>query len=64
MEPNELTEEQKAKARACSTAEELVELAKSQGIDLTEEQMKGLSGGGYSDWISCSSDDCALNTST
>ena len=64
MEPNELSEEQKAKARACATAEELAELAKSEGIDLSEEQMRAISGGGYSEWISCSSDDCALNTAT
>ncbi len=40
------TEEQMAKAKACKTPKELIELAGSEGIDLTDEQMEALSGGG------------------
>ena len=35
---NELTKEQIAKAMACETAEELMALAKSEGIELTKEE--------------------------
>ena len=35
---NELTKEQIAKAMACETAEELMALAKSGGIELTKEE--------------------------
>ena len=35
---NELTKEQIAKAMSCGTAEELMELAKSEGIELTKEE--------------------------
>lgn len=40
-----LTEEQKAKAKACRTPEELVNLAKSEGVELTDEQLEGIAGG-------------------
>ena len=39
------TEEQMAKAKACKTPTELLELAGSEGINLTDEQMEALSGG-------------------
>ena len=35
---NELTKEQIAKAMACETAEELMALAKAEGIELTKEE--------------------------
>ena len=35
---NELTKEQIAKAMSCETVEELMELAKAEGIELTEEE--------------------------
>jgi len=35
---NELTKEQIQKAMACKTAEELMALAKSEGIELTKEE--------------------------
>ena len=35
---NELTKEQVAKAMACKTAEELMALAKSEGMELTKEE--------------------------
>ena len=35
---NELTKEQIAKAMSCETAEELMELAKTIGVELTKEE--------------------------
>ena len=35
---NELTKEQIQKAMACETVEELMELAKAEGIELTKEE--------------------------
>ena len=35
---NELTKEQIAKAMSCETVEELMELAKSEGVELTKEE--------------------------
>ena len=35
---NELTKEQIQKAMACKTVEELMELAKAEGIELTKEE--------------------------
>ena len=35
---SELTKEQIAKAMSCETAEELMELAKAEGIELTKEE--------------------------
>ena len=40
-----LTEEQKAKVRGCKNQEELLKLAKEEGIELTEEQLEAVSGG-------------------
>ena len=45
-----LTEEQQAKARACKTPEELFELAKSEGIELSEEELEAINGGMVSGW--------------
>ena len=35
---NELTKEQIAKAMTCKTAEELIALAKTEGVELTKEE--------------------------
>ena len=40
-----LTEEQIAKVKECKNAEELLKLAKEEGIELTEEQLELISGG-------------------
>ena len=45
MEFSELTEEQKARVRACGTSAELVALAKEGGVELTDEQLEAVSGG-------------------
>ena len=41
-----LTEEQIAKVKACRNNEELLALAKEEGIQLTDEQLNAVSGGG------------------
>ena len=61
MNFEDLTDEQKEKARACKTTEELVALAKSEGVDLSDEQLMSLNGGADSlwDYISgCEGDRC------
>ena len=55
MDFEDLTEEQKAKARACKTPEELVQLAMDEDVDLTEDQLEEVSGGAWND--SCSNID-------
>ena len=41
-----LTEEQIKKAKACKSQEELLSLARAEGIELSEEQLTAISGGG------------------
>ena len=53
---NELSDELKAKASACASADELVKLVEENGIELSDEELEGISGGtwGNSDhWQSC-----------
>lgn len=45
MRFNEPTDEQKVKARACSSAEELMALAEAEGVELSDEQLEGVAGG-------------------
>jgi len=45
MDRKELPEELKAKARTCESPEELIELAKDEGIELSDEQLSAVSGG-------------------
>ena len=40
-----LTDEQKAKAKECESADELVELAGKEGIELPDEMLETVSGG-------------------
>ena len=47
---NDLTPEQMEKARACKTSEDLVELAKSEGVALTDAQLDAIAGG---TWYDC-----------
>lgn len=46
----DLTPEQMEKARACKDADDLVNLAKSEGIELTDEQLDAIAGGA---WYNC-----------
>ena len=40
-----LTEEQTAKVKSCKNQEEMLKLAKAEGVELTEEQLAAVSGG-------------------
>ena len=42
---DDLTDEQKARVKACKTADELIALAKEEGVELSEEQLNSISGG-------------------
>ena len=55
MKSMNLTPEQKEKAKACTTSEELIALAQEEGLDLSDEQLESVAGG---DWgKSCDSYD-------
>ena len=43
-----LTEEQIAMVKECGDAKDLIQLAKLEGIELTEEQLNAIAGGGCS----------------
>ena len=45
MEFEDLTPEQQEKAKACTTVDELVALAKEEGIELTDEELEAMAGG-------------------
>ena len=49
MDALDLTPEQYGKMKACKTPEEIAELAKTEGIPLTDEQLEAVAGG-ESDW--------------
>ena len=40
-----LTEEQIAKAEACTSTEDILKVAKEEGVELNEEQLEAVSGG-------------------
>lgn len=59
------TEEQIAKIKACKNQEELLTLAKEEGVELTEEQLEAVSGGcNTSNKISCPDCFCASEVVT
>ena len=41
-----LSEEQIKKVEACKNSDEILELAKAEGMELTDEQLEAVSGGG------------------
>ncbi|MBQ9057914.1 MAG: Nif11-like leader peptide family natural product precursor [Atopobiaceae bacterium] len=45
MNFDELTEEQKARARAAQSPEEILELAREEGYELSEGELEAVSGG-------------------
>ena len=56
MDFADLTPEQQEKARACKTPEDILALAETEGYELSEEELEGVSGGFL--WI----DDCDEDT--
>ena len=55
MEFKDLTEEQKAKISSCKTPEEVQELAKGEGYELTDEELSEVSGGSWGAAVKCPS---------
>ncbi len=49
MEFEDLTPEQQASFKTCSTPEEILELAKKEGLELSEDQLDQISAGGMWD---------------
>ena len=47
MDYKNLTPEQMEKAKACKSTDELVALAKSEGIELNDQQLDAISGGNW-----------------
>ena len=45
MKFEELSQEQQEKAKACKTPEDLLELAKEEGYELSENDLQAISGG-------------------
>ena len=44
------------KLKSAKTVDELVALAKEEGVELSDEQLESLSGG--DGWVSCDANDC------
>ena len=56
MNFEDITPEQRERAKACKTTEELLALAAEEGIDLNDEQLEAVSGG--MEWV-CSDKECS-----
>ena len=56
FEKRDISPELREKAKACTSPEELLALAKSEGYQLSEVEMEAVSGGGV--WDGCKSFDC------
>ena len=48
MDYKDLSPELREKAKACTSPEEVLELAKREGVKLSEEELETVSGGGWS----------------
>ena len=61
MNYKDISPELKDKARACHTPEELFELAKEEGMELSDEDLDGIAGGWCSEheW-GCPADKCGV----
>ena len=59
MNPNQLTDDQKAKLQSCKDSAELKSMLNDMGIELTDEQLEAAAGG--SKWGNCDLFDCPLN---
>lgn len=62
MNVNDLSPELQEKARACKTSEELLELAKEEGMEIPDEELEALASGGWCsdhEW-GCPADKCGV----
>ena len=50
MDYSNLTNEQMEQVRACKTTEDLMNLIQAEGMELTDEQLEAVAGGGTSAW--------------
>lgn len=57
MNYEDLTPEQREMAKSCSTPEELLELSRKIGYELSEDELDAVSGGANSSW-SCWANEC------
>ena len=53
-----LTDEQKEKAKACKTMDELTALAAKEGVELPDEVLDAVAGGGY---LPCDENTCSTD---
>ena len=49
----DISPELREKAAACKTPDELLELARQEGYELSDEELSGISGGDWSCWTVC-----------
>ena len=54
MDIKDLSPEQQEKVKACNSIDELIALADSEGVDLTDEQLNQVAGGGWTRTTCCS----------
>ena len=47
MRFDDLSPQQKEKAIACKTPDDLLALAQEEGVELTDQQLEGIAGGGW-----------------
>lgn len=47
MEHESISPELQEKAKACKTAEDILELAKDEGYELSDDELESISGGGW-----------------
>ena len=59
-----LNEEQISKVKSCKNQDELLKLAKEEGIELNEEQLQAVSGGGCASTFKCPKCGCTEIDST
>ena len=59
MNLQDLTPEQKEKALACKTPEELLALAEEEGYNISDEELQSIAGG--SGWVQCDDGDPCID---
>ena len=59
MKFEDLTPEQREKAKACKTPEDIIALAKQEGYKLSDEELQAVSGG-WGDCDDCGDEECGV----